>query len=672
MIFYSIEAVADAYAELMDGNDNFVSNTALKVNTERAFLKTGRRSCIFVSRIHRQKITCGAAVQEADRFEQDLADFWNTVGISAVQISVSEITLRTAESMLRRADRSGYINDCNEILEQYGIYSLLRDRFFKMEERVIQECPGYSALEQSAHEILCEETVTAELDRIFTQTERTNVKGHPVHYIVQADDAEVRDKILDILLPALYQNHRLVNRRYTTVQVQSLSHVPAERLDQLYASSDGGVVVVSGQEDNGDESSDSDLAPEGTDTLITLCMCAKKYKNQVLTVFCLPRGDGRKERLILEHIGSTTMITLHEDLVCGEKAKNYLENLAQRHGVCGTESLYEAAADPNKRFLRSDLNSVFDDWFDSRLKTDFFPQYADMASDHTAVTKKDAVGSACAELEEMVGLQNVKAVINQALDYYKAQRLFADRGRRTEHLGMHMVFTGNPGTAKTTAARLLARIMKENGLLSVGNLYEVGRADLVGKYVGWTAKNVKNKFSQAKGSVLFIDEAHALLDNRNGSYGDEAINTIVQEMENYREDMVVIFAGYPDEMEAFLARNPGLCSRIAFHVPFADYDTEELYAIAELIAEKKGLKFAPAVRNKLLPILAAARKTPGFGNGRYVRNLIEKAMMKQAGRLIKMDAAQVTKESISILAAEDFDVLDEKKPVRKRIGFAIS
>ena len=138
-------------------------------------------------------------------------------------------------------------------------------------------------------------------------------------------------------------------------------------------------------------------------------------------------------------------------------------------------------------------------------------------------------------------------------------------------------------------------------MLSEGRLYEVGRADLVGKYVGWTAQIVKNKFKQAKGSVLFIDEAYALLEDRSGLYGDEAINTIVQEMENHREDMVVIFAGYPKEMEAFLARNPGLRSRIAFHLPFEDYSARELYRIARLLAEEKGDVLCPASGGKANP-----------------------------------------------------------------------
>ena len=148
--------------------------------------------------------------------------------------------------------------------------------------------------------------------------------------------------------------------------------------------------------------------------------------------------------------------------------------------------------------------------------------------------------------------------MEQALNFYKAQKLFKEKGLPDSRPAMHMVFTGNPGTAKTTVARLFAGIMKENQLLSEGRLFELGRSDLVGKYVGWTAQIVKEKFRKARGSVLFIDEAYSLLDGDSSLYGDEAINTIVQEMENCREDTVVIFAGYPREMEQFLSRNPGL------------------------------------------------------------------------------------------------------------------
>ena len=279
-------------------------------------------------------------------------------------------------------------------------------------------------------------------------------------------------------------------------------------------------------------------------------------------------------------------------------------------------------------------------------------------------------GSAYDELSHMIGLDEAKKMINQALNYYKAQKLFADKGMKNDHPAMHMIFTGNPGTAKTTVARLFARIMKENNLLSKGNLIEVGRGDLVGKYVGWTAPTIQKKFKEAQGSVLFIDEAYSLVDDRDGSFGDEAINTIVQEMENHRNDVVVIFAGYPDKMESFLQKNPGLRSRIAYHVPFSDYDTESLCEIAKLIAKQKGLKFTKEAFEKLYGLFDAARTGSDFGNGRFVRNVIEKAKMAQATRLLTMDFDSVGSEDITTITSEDIELPKAStKPKTKQIGF---
>ena len=213
--------------------------------------------------------------------------------------------------------------------------------------------------------------------------------------------------------------------------------------------------------------------------------------------------------------------------------------------------------------------------------------------------------------------------------------------------------------------------MKENHLLSKGELIEVGRSDLVGKYVGWTASMIKKKFIEAQGNVLFIDEAYSLVDDRSGSYGDEAINTIVQEMENHRDDTVVIFAGYPDKMENFLQKNPGLRSRIAFYVPFADYNTEQLCEIAELIAQKKGLRLTSEASEKLAGLFASAQKGNDFGNGRYVRNIIEKAKMAQATRLLSQKYDSITREDVTSLCAEDIVIPVASKQNQKRIGFII-
>ena len=181
---------------------------------------------------------------------------------------------------------------------------------------------------------------------------------------------------------------------------------------------------------------------------------------------------------------------------------------------------------------------------------------------------------------------------------------------------------------------------------------------------------IRKKFEEAEGGVLFIDEAYSLVDDRDGSFGDEAINTIVQEMENHREDVAVIFAGYPDKMEGFLQKNPGLRSRIAFHVHFDDYDMNELCDIAELIARKKGLNIDEKAHEKLLSIFAEVRGEKDFGNGRYVRNVIEKARMAQASRLLAKDYEEITGRDIETLCADDFRLPEKKKRCeRPKIGF---
>ncbi len=172
--------------------------------------------------------------------------------------------------------------------------------------------------------------------------------------------------------------------------------------------------------------------------------------------------------------------------------------------------------------------------------------------------------------------------------------------------------------------------------------------------------------------MLFIDEAYSLVDDRNGSYGDEAINTIVQEMENHRENVVVIFAGYPDKMQEFLDKNPGLRSRIAFHVPFADYSDDELCDIARFLARKKGLTLTEDACERLRMVFTTERRKPDFGNGRIVRNVLEKAQMVQAERLMAMDYDSVTKEDITTITGADIELPEAPKNQRKALGFSVA
>ena len=195
------------------------------------------------------------------------------------------------------------------------------------------------------------------------------------------------------------------------------------------------------------------------------------------------------------------------------------------------------------------------------------------------------------------------------------------------------------------------------------------RADLVAKYEGQTADKVKEVFKKARGKVLFLDEAYSLVENWDGEFGDEAINTIVQEMENHREDTIVIFAGYPDKMEEFFSRNPGLRSRVPFRIRFADYSADELAQIAELEARRRGFAIAPQAKEKVRSFCGEAQKRPNMGNGRFCRNLVESAVLAYAARVYGgRDEACGGDFS---LGEEDFvlpDVLKEAKGKRP-VGF---
>lgn len=233
-----------------------------------------------------------------------------------------------------------------------------------------------------------------------------------------------------------------------------------------------------------------------------------------------------------------------------------------------------------------------------------------------------------------------------------------------------MCFTGNPGTGKTTVARIIGQIFKEEKILSKGEFVEIHGRDLVGKYVGWTAKEVQRYVERAKGGILFIDEAYGLNSDRKGSFEDEAIATLIKEMEDKRDDVCVILAGYQDEMEELIKRNPGFESRIQFYLNFPDYNEDELYNIFKKLAKNEEYKISSNIKDVLINDFKMKKTNDNFSNGRYVRNVYEKIKIEQANRVSSSDA-----EDMNLIKKCDIEnVLENIKPIeikKTRIGFAI-
>ena len=244
---------------------------------------------------------------------------------------------------------------------------------------------------------------------------------------------------------------------------------------------------------------------------------------------------------------------------------------------------------------------------------------------------KDLMG----QLEELIGLENVKEQVKSITNYVRAEKRREEKGYTMTDLALHMVFTGKPGTGKTTIARLISKILKSIGVLKRGHMIEVTRDDLVGQFVGQTGPKTLDKIKEAYGGVLFIDEAYSLYSGSQNDFGYEAISTLIKEMEDNRDKLVVIMAGYPDEMERMLSMNAGIRSRVSYTIDFHDYSSEELVEIFTMGAQKQGFVLLEETVAKLGEVFEAAyaNRDRHFGNARAARSLFEQTKLQQSNRL---------------------------------------
>jgi len=275
--------------------------------------------------------------------------------------------------------------------------------------------------------------------------------------------------------------------------------------------------------------------------------------------------------------------------------------------------------------------------------------------DLDALYRESHVGETLDALDrELVGLVPVKTRVREIAALLLVERLRRSLGLDARAPSLHMSFTGNPGTGKTTVASRMAALLHNLGYVRKGHLVAVTRDDLVGQYIGHTAPKTRDVLKRAMGGVLFIDEAYYLYRPENErDYGQEAIEILLQVMENERDDLVVILAGYKDRMQHFFQSNPGLSSRIAHHIDFPDYDEDELFAIANLMLGGMQYHLSGAAAQALREYIPLRRTQPHFANARSIRNALDRARLRQARRLFEARGAPLTRDALMTIEAED-------------------
>ena len=586
---------------------------------------------------------------------------------------LSEITAKRYTVMLNEADNRDYLKRSTRLTDRDLKFNYFNNSFFKINEEMAPtgRLTKKQAI-QSAEAIMADKSLLEEVERIYAHENSRKFYGYPVHYRIQAGSRDTAMPIIKLMIQMLRSRGRILSSRINLVSEVGEECYDEEDLENACRHAEGSAFVLE-MRGSDDKHGNYAISYEGVIRYLS-CLVERHHRNTLFFFIEDVTEVGFTKGLVAKATDVVDVIDISEGAGGRDEAMRYLEHLVRKSAFSelADESVGEYLPGNRRIYKCHDVHRAYNDWSRDVLRNKAYCSYKKCRS--VEIKDKKKKGSSYEELKGMVGLSEVKKITDQIISSYKMRSIREGYGLEDCQISKHMIFTGNPGSAKTTVARLLADILSDEGILKSGALVECGRADLVGRYVGWTAKAVRSKFKEAEGGILFIDEAYSLVDDSR-TFGEEAINTIVQEMENRRNSVIVIFAGYPDKMKLFLERNEGLRSRIAFHLDFPDYQADELLQIMDTMLKARGLKADKKAKDICHEIFRRACTEAEYGNGRFVRNLIEQATLKQAQRLLPEGVKkELSKSSVRTLTASDFEVniADVYEKKRKMpIGFCV-
>ena len=576
---------------------------------------------------------------------------------------LEEITQETFVSCTERGSFENFINTRfhRNVLQVLNIEEYSRNNsrgFYNYSEEI---CPAnqlnYRSCQAKMKKMIPDESLKDEMYRIYYKNNKKGFWGHPVHYHIHAESLTSAHRMINLLMQALYKNGRISSFRKNIIDHISKRCNDDKNIHMICNDSSGGVILffLNGDaEDSGQYANANHVLVDFFEQLIR-----KNQQDVLFMLVDIGQQATLSKKVIEQLVPDVSFVAIREGVGNVDDAMTFAQELQKERKFPAWDKKAFRKTLNKEMYRMSEVQTAYNEYCKKTLSEKIYCSYktAEVIKINSQLKCRS---SAYEELNRLVGLDNVKSLINSILASSKMKKQRQKAGLPSGGNLPHLVFFGNPGSAKTTVARLLARILSDEQILQGDIFVECGRNDLVGQFVGWTAKIVEKKFREARGGILFIDEAYSLVDDRGGSFGDEAINTIVQQMENHRDDTIVIFAGYPDKMMKFLKQNEGLRSRIGFQLTFNDYTPSQLDEILLKMAEERCYELNDDAKAVCHQIFRQATRMKDFGNGRYARNLLQKAILNQADRIYAETAnGVVDKDMLMTLTAADFEDIEE-------------